>query len=79
MTSLQGVRFEYGSHDRMSADFGPYAFIQITHDFMRAFAPDDEDCVNEIEVASILPNGDWHCYLDDQTYSDVVLYGWKEE
>ena len=77
-TTLQGVRFEDGSHDRMSADFGPYAFIQITRDCMRAYAPDDEDCVNEIELASLLRNGDWKCSLDNHTYSDVIFYGVPE-
>lgn len=66
MTSVM-IRFEYGQEDRLSEDFGPFPFAQLTYESVRVGEDGDEWLAQYAD-------GLWHCERDGKTYSDIVIY-----
>jgi hypothetical protein len=60
------VRFEYGQEDRVSEEFGPFPFVQLTYTALRVGEEGDE-------VLGTFAGGLWHCSRDGRSYSDVVV------
>lgn len=61
------IRFERGQEDRVSQDYGPYPFVQLTYEDLRV-GPDGE------HLASLL-DGYWHIGASiEEGWSDVVIW-----
>jgi hypothetical protein len=69
------IRFECGKEDRIGPELGPYEFIQITYDCIRAFAPGKPD--DEIDVAHLGKDGHW-ITEDGQRWSDFIVGYFQE-
>lgn len=69
------IRFECGQEDRVSSDYGPFEFVQLTYESLR-IGPDGEQFATYC-------HGNWR--LDDGRYrpgeagpwSDVIIYAPK--
>ena len=62
------VRFEYGQQDRISADYGPFPFVQLTYDALRVGPNGDE-------LASFDGhNGTWFILPELSEWSDIIIY-----
>ena len=66
----QFVRFEYGAEDRMGPDQGPFEYVQLTYEALRASKTDDDTCDHELAAFS----GGWWITADGQRWSDVVFF-----
>jgi len=62
------IRFEYGQQDRMSADLGPYPYVQVTYADLYG-GPD-----STVQLASLREDGLW-VTPDGQVWSDYVIWG----
>ena len=62
------VRFECGSEDRVSGQYGPFSFVQLTYNTLRA-GPDSDD------LAYAGSDGFWRVGDDRESWSDVVIAG----
>jgi hypothetical protein len=66
------VRFERGRDGIIGPTYGPYDFIQVTYDILRATTPDG----TEAEIAYHGPD-DWVLVDDereDREFSDYIIY-----
>lgn len=66
------IRFERSRDDIIGPTYGPYEFVQITYDYVRAW----QDGV-ETELAHY-NGGDWHLMdkeRDETVFSDFIVYG----
>jgi len=67
------IQFEYGQEDRISEEFGPFPFIQLTYDMVRTGEDGDD------HIATMDPTDQtWVCHRDDNRYSDFVVFS-KDE
>lgn len=71
------VRCENQDDGRVSITWPPYDWLQLTRQAVRGFREHPErapaEVIEEEVIATHLMSGDWFCYLDGQTYSDVVI------
>jgi len=64
------IRFECGSEERMSPEYGPYEYLQATYSGIRT--PDEG---RDPEIAWWdAEAGDWLCVIDGKHYSDFVIF-----
>lgn len=62
------VRFEYGQESRVSRDYGPFPFVQLTSNALRV-GPD-----GDILGSFIAEDDLWYAGKDDTFWSDVIIY-----
>ena len=63
------VRFETGQEERISQEYGPFPFVQLTYNWLRV-GPDGADlAVFDRETQDWLPDAE-----PTVKYSDVVIY-----
>lgn len=65
MSAALFVRFECGQEDRMSPEYGPYPFVQLTYLSVRVGENGDE-------FLATFADG-WWITQDGQKWSDVVI------
>jgi hypothetical protein len=65
------VRFECGNADRMSDEFGPFPYFQLTY---LGIDVGDGTSIGYFDASA----GMWVCVLDEQKYSDVIVYSGEE-
>lgn len=63
------IRFECGSEERFSQEFGPFEFVQLTYLELRVGPDGDTFAVYDEDRNRWVLNDD-----DLDTYSDVVIY-----
>ena len=63
------IRFERGQEDKVSEEYGPFPFVQLTYDSLRV-GPDGD------EFAAYDPEGYWfrEGFRDMEKWSDVIIY-----
>ena len=61
------IQFSYGQEERESVEYGPYTFVQMTYDYLRA-GDDSFDL-----VIAFNRDGLW-ITADQQTWSDFNVY-----
>ena len=66
------VQFQDYAEERVSEEFGPFEWVQITGRLIRGCTPDDDRVVAEMR------DGTW-LTTDGSTYSDVMVYAKGEE
>mgnify|MGYP001611948225 FL=1 len=66
------IRFEHGYEGRISKEYGPFPFVQLTYELLRV-GPDGEDFA--------IYDGTWHLTTssldenpDPEIWSDVIIY-----
>jgi hypothetical protein len=63
------VRFETGQEDRISQEYGPFPFVQLTYNWLRVGPDGDDLAFFDFEEGDWLPNAE-----PAVKYSDVVIY-----
>lgn len=59
------IRFADAQSEEVSTEYGPYPFVQFTHEILR-IGPDGDDL-------AYLIDGDWRICDDEQTWTDVIV------
>jgi hypothetical protein len=73
-----GVRFECGSEDRWTEDFGPFDYIQMTYTLLCGYNEDDHDHY-ETEIGSMGTEKFSDMWLvGGDEYSDMIMFAWEE-
>jgi hypothetical protein len=64
------IRFECGQEDRISDEFGPFDFVQLTYNTLRV-SPNGDELAHYADT----PN-EWRLWehADQNWYSDVIIY-----
>ena len=66
----QMIRFECGQEERMSEDFGPFDYIQITYEDIRV---EDQSAPGGDRILAQVVDG-WWIDPNGERWSDVVFY-----
>lgn len=62
------IRFEHGQEDRISKEYGPFPFVQLTYGELRT-GPEGDPFAYYLEGAWFLIDNE-----DKDPYTDVIIY-----